>query len=319
MIWVPLRQHRMAILAMAALLGAVGVALVVSGLPMRQAFDDLGVAGCISQATNRCGEVRAAFLSQYNGLGEDWVPWLNFVPGLLGVFVGAPLIAREMEQGTHLLVWTQSTSRTRWLAVQLSLLLALTVVAAATFAAMMTWWRWPLDQFQGHFDPVVFDLEGPVVVAYAIFAFALGIAAGVLLRRSVIAMGATFAAFPAVRVPLQMYVRPHYYPPATSTFDPTAAISPRLNGVGNWILQGGWVDRTGHHLSASEETAMFAASQRAGAPFLTYMRDHGVVRWLEYQPADRLAAFQAIETAIFLALAATLLALALIWIRRRLA
>jgi len=41
------------------------------------------------------------------------------VPALIGVFWGAPLIARELETGTFRLAWTQSVTRTRWLAVKL--------------------------------------------------------------------------------------------------------------------------------------------------------------------------------------------------------
>src|SRR6185369_14593823 len=35
-------------------------------------------------------------------------------PVLVGVFFGAPLVAREVEQGTHRLVWTQGVTRLQW-------------------------------------------------------------------------------------------------------------------------------------------------------------------------------------------------------------
>ena len=52
------------------------------------------------------------------------------VPVLIGMFWGAPLIARELETGTFRLAWTQSVSRVRWLLVKLGLVgLAAIVVA----------------------------------------------------------------------------------------------------------------------------------------------------------------------------------------------
>ena len=44
---------------------------------------------------------------------------------------GAPLLAREFEDGTHSLVWTQGVTRRRWLIRQLALGLAAIVGARA--------------------------------------------------------------------------------------------------------------------------------------------------------------------------------------------
>ena len=38
------------------------------------------------------------------------------VPALVGGFWGAPLLAHELETGTHRLAWTQSVTRRHWLA-----------------------------------------------------------------------------------------------------------------------------------------------------------------------------------------------------------
>jgi len=53
-----------------------------------------------------------------------WLTWRQFraqalaTPALLGIFWGAPLIARELETGTCRLAWNQSVTRTRWLTVK---------------------------------------------------------------------------------------------------------------------------------------------------------------------------------------------------------
>jgi hypothetical protein len=59
------------------------------------------------------------------------------------------------------------------------------------------------------------------------------------------------------------------------------------------------------------------AATDAGVNLTTYMHNHGIQRWVDYQPADRFWTFQYIEAGIFVGLAAILLA-AVIWrVKRR--
>ena len=49
----------------------------------------------------------------------DHLPHLLMIlPGLIGVFVGAPLVAREFESGTFRFAWTQGRSRVQWIVSQ---------------------------------------------------------------------------------------------------------------------------------------------------------------------------------------------------------
>src|SRR5262249_30193792 len=146
--------------------------------------------------------------------------WLNLLPALLGIFLGAPLVAREWEQGTFRLAWTQSVTRMRWLALKLSGVLGAALLATAALTALLTWWFAPLDHFGGLYFPLAFDLEGAVPVAYAAYGLALAVAMGALLRRVVPAMAATVAGFLAIRVPVELWLRPRYLPPITLTGAP---------------------------------------------------------------------------------------------------
>jgi len=305
MLWLTWRQHRLAAFTIAVALGALGAILVATGLPMRDAFQSGGAAGCVGRTTGDCAATIGQFLDQYGRVGERLVPWLNFVPALMGVFVGAPLLARELEQGTYRLVWTQAVSRRRWLAVQLTAMAALTLAAAVAFAALMTWWLWPLDRLEGSFVPRAFDFEGPVVVAYFLCSFALGAAVGVVCRRVVVAMAVTLAGFLAIRLPIELWARPRYRPPLRSTL-PMSASKADLAGSGSgaWVLDSGFLDRAGHVLHSISQQQV---------------QGGGVVRWLQYQPADRLATFQTTETALFAGLAVAFIGLALAWVRWRLA
>ena len=94
-------------------------------------------------------------------------------------------MARELETGTWQLAWTQAVLRMRWLAVKV---VTLTVVVTGALAALITWFRQPLDVMYGRNGLDGFDVEGLVPVAYGLFAFAVGTAAGALLRRSIPAL-----------------------------------------------------------------------------------------------------------------------------------
>jgi hypothetical protein len=62
-----------------------------------------------------------------------------------------------------------------------------------------------------------------VVIGYFLFAFALGTAAGVIVRRTVVAMVVTVGGFLALRLPIEGYFRPNYMPPLTSRVDLAAS------------------------------------------------------------------------------------------------
>ena len=137
---------------------------------------------------------------------------LVLVPGLIGLFWGAPLAARELETGTYQLAWTQGVTRKRWLAVKLGLVGLASVAVAGLFSLMMTWWSSPLDRVNA--DPFTpFDQRGIVPLGYAAFAFALGVCVGLVLHRTVPAMVATLAVFAGVRLVVANWVRPYLLAP----------------------------------------------------------------------------------------------------------
>ena len=110
-------------------------------------------------------------------------------PALIGLFFGAPLIARELETGTFRLAWTQSVTRRRWLAVKLGLVGLAAMAFGGLLTWMVDWWASPIDAAnQNRFGLANFGFHGVAPIGYAAFAFALGATAGVLLRRTVPAM-----------------------------------------------------------------------------------------------------------------------------------
>src|SRR6185437_3763062 len=178
MIWLTWRQHRAAIIAMILVVAVLGAIYIVTGRQMADAYQQLGVGDCLAHPTHpNCGDIVGSFRDQYGAfIGAS--AWLSLLPAILGMLVGAPLVARELEHGTHRLVWTQGISAGRWLAIKLAILFAVTIVATVIVTAIMSWWHstsW--NQLNGHMTPSMYDFEGIVPVAYAVFALALGVAA----------------------------------------------------------------------------------------------------------------------------------------------
>ncbi len=116
MIWMTWRQFRTQAIAGLAVLAAVAAVLVSTVPGLSGLARDSGYLGC----TADCDELAAAFLRQaeashfaplyYAGLIVQYL-----MPALVGMFWGAPLVARELETGTYRLVCSQTVSRGRWL------------------------------------------------------------------------------------------------------------------------------------------------------------------------------------------------------------
>jgi hypothetical protein len=322
MTWVTWRQHRGEALVVGAALALLGALLIWLGRDIYATFQQLGVGDCLAHPDHpNCSQIVESFRGQY-GAWEETIPWLNFAPAVLAMLVGAPLVARELEHGTQRLVWTQSVTRGRWIAVKLIAVLAGGLVVGALLIALFTWWRWPFDQLEGRLHPAGFDFEGIVLAGYVAFALSLAIAAGALLRRAIPAMAVTLVGFLAVRLPIEFVLRPLYQPALTLISSPNQA-SATVARV-DWVVSRGWVDSLGHHLSDAQ---VFGAClpqnpNDAGATknaVFDCIASHGWKEYVSYQPADRFWTFQAIETGIYVVLAVGLLALTIWWVQRRIA
>lgn len=317
MIWLTWRQHRSEAAIVCVALAVLAAILIVVGLGMRNTYQQLGVANCLSEirTSPNCGDALEGFRDQF-GLWLAFSNWLNLIPALLGILIGAPLVARELEHGTHRLVWTQSVTRGRWLALKLVLVLGGCLVVALAVSLLLTWWRQPWDALNGRFGNEGFDFEGTAILGYVLFAMALAIAAGALVRRAIPAMVITLAGFLALRLPLEYHFRAIYQAPLTVTFDAVNRAGLLLTRA-DWDVNGGFVDHAGHQLSDQQVYgACLSQFNATKDTFFQCIHDHGWLITEAYQPASRFWVFQGIETAIFVALAVALLALT-IWLVRR--
>jgi hypothetical protein len=369
-IWLTWRQFRPQAIAAVGGLAAVAIVLAATRPGLASAYAAAGLSACHA----RCATAASIFLDRVGSFDKfldfGTVVLLLVAPALIGLFWGAPLIAREVAEGTHRIAWNQSVTRTRWTLVKLGLVGLAAVATAGLLSLMVTWWVSPIDAaslaggsaqaatggngvhvtFSGfaeaRLDPVIFDGRGVAPLGYAALAFALGVAAGVLLRRTLPAMAVTLVAFVAVQVLMPNFVRPHLLPPAHLTAPLTfqhgqvnTNVASGLTDIqlagsftkpGAWVLSDIVITRSGAQPSDIIMTPAgpeFTVLPRACIPAPGYrFNPLGCKKTLaamdlresvSYQPASRFWPLQWIETGIYLVLAAGIGGVCVWLVRRR--
>ncbi|MFB9906427.1 hypothetical protein [Allokutzneria oryzae] len=256
------------------------------------------------------------------GAGDGCGDWPIAVNGVLnfsvllpvlamaaGVFLGAPLLARELEQRTYRYAWTQGVSRRSWLTTKLAALGGAVVLLSVAIGGAHMWWYAPAAETEGLFD--IFGMSLPVFPAVCLFGFALGVLAGALTKRVLSAITLTVVGFLACVVPIQAWWRPNYLPALDGSF----------SDVGNgMVIDFLFTDGSGTYTFLN---AMRKAGVGNGTSFgsrdIEQLKALGFREHVSYQPADRFWLFQFIEAGLFLALAAACVALTYRLLRDRLA
>jgi hypothetical protein len=337
MIWLTWRQFRAAVTVMAAALAALAAILALTGPGLANDYST-GIAACTQSG---CSDFVRHFFNDHQGPFLGLTAVVLVLPALIGLFWGAPLITRELEAGTHRLVWNQSITRTRWLAVKLALTGLAAMTAAGLGSLAVTWWSSPIDKSATNFPkmgPLLFDARGIVPIAYAAFAFALGVTVGMLVRRTLPAMAITLAVFVALQLAMPLLVRPHLLPPTRSTIEITESnldsfsmgpdryirVSAKPADTGAWVLSSHTVDASGHAISSIPPSPSLSPSSGPCAPgqglsaCLAEIKRLGYRQQVTYQPSSRFWPFQWYETGIYTALTLGLAGFCFWQIRRRL-
>lgn len=355
MMWLTWRQYRTSILVALGALAALTVILLLTGPGLAHLYSTT-VATC--RTHNDCSTAKSAFLLNDADLQTGLEVLVVVAPGILGVFWGAPLIARELETGTYRLAWTQSVTRTRWLSVKLGVIGLSSMAVAGLLSLMVTWWSIPFDTVNLNIFGT-FDERDIVPIGYAAFAFALGVLTGLLLRRTVPAMAVTSVAFTAARLAFSAWLRPLLIAPVHRTLALTAiqgwsagtevnpvgpsyynTLIPGPTGISNvWIYSTEIVDKAGHLLTSkfvANACPLLHAGGSGGpqtgtgrtvhVPAAPTVLPDCVVKVgrtfravVTYQPASRYWAFQWYELAIFTFLALLLAGICVLWVRGRMA
>jgi hypothetical protein len=333
MIWLTWRQFRTQAITALAVLAAFAVVMTATRPHLTGLYTASGVAACRGDG---CEQVANAFLNRMNSGVYPLVYLLGIAgivaaPALIGIFWGAPLIAHEFEAGTFRLAWIQSVTRTRWLASKLALPGLTAMAVTETLSLLYGWWSAPIGQAgrlatettfplaTGPFSLPLFIAHGITPLGYAAFGFALGVTTGLLLRRTILAMAVTLAAFALVQVIMPLGIRPNLFAPHHTSIAVDSVHGPTSIGPatfaftivhlpsrpGAWILSSGAVDATGQPVTTIPPACRQGAADGT-RDFPACMTRQGIRVVAAYEPTSRYWPIQLIETAIYLALALAL-------------
>jgi ABC-type transport system involved in multi-copper enzyme maturation permease subunit len=349
MTWLTWRQFRAQAITAVAALALFAILLAVTKSHMSSLYEASGLTGCHG---GTCTGPANTFLNQLaSGRGVPFLPtganayvilyFLSVVvilvaPAIVGMFWGAPLIARELETGTCRLAWSQSITRTRWLTVKLALLGVAAMVVTEAFSLLQAWWAAPIGKAvglggsasiftEGRYGLFVFPTHGITPLGYAVFAFALGVTTGLLIRRPIPAMAVTLAIFGVVQFVIPLWIRPHLVP-SSRTIATIKAAGANVYALGRvtmagsagavpgqpgaWILSSGFADTAGRSVStvprACESAIQAVQGPRNPVRLNNCLTSHGIRVTESYQPLSHYWPLQWAETGLFLALALAL-------------
>jgi len=333
MIWLTWRQFRFQATVALAILAAAAIYVTTTGLHMHHVYA-ADIAACPHLEAG-C-QFFLSFQGSYNAEQRLLEMLVLAAPALIGIFWGAPLVAAELERGSHRMLWNQSVTPTRWLAVKLSLLALAALLTAGVLSLLLTWWASPLDErANDRFAAMTFATRGIAPLGYAAFAFALGTVLGLLIRRTLPAMALTLAVFIALQILFAAVLRPNLLPSTTATMPINATTMSQVQGIGSgpdpsgpvqifgpgptgaWILSATNIENTsGHDISGNQIGACFNNQSLDLTGLGDCLAPYHLHIDYTYQPARHYWPLQWLETGIYLALA-TLLGAASFWRIRR--
>ena len=265
MAWVTWRQHRIALAGVAVFLGVLAVCLWLTGRHLHHAYA-AAIAACRPANSLACPNMVIAFDGTNGFLANGVI--LQAVPVLIGAFVGAPVLAREMETGTFRYAWTQGFGRWRWALAKLVLLAVTVAAAAGVFSLLLSWYYQPYFAAGNQavsltemtpFFPGLFDLRGIGFAAWTLAAFAVGALAGMLIRRVVPAIAVTLVAYAGLAFATGGWLRPAYMTPVVTS---------NLNVPGSaWIISQWWTKGGRFAFAGFPPTASLSSSAQGALRF----------------------------------------------------
>ncbi|MET9134627.1 hypothetical protein [Streptomyces antibioticus] len=301
-----LRVHRAALVLWALLVAALtGGAVWITELTER----------AVRAEQEACERAGRDLCDVAGWVGYDGpITWIGLLTGgafiAVAAFAGGALIGRELDSGTARLAWTQGVTPTRWLAAKLAVP-ALAVTLGVTVLVLVFRWAWAVDRppvYADWWSLEAYAARGPVAVAHALCALAVGTLAGLLLRRSLPALGVSVAVMLGLTTLLTSY-RSALWPTVTVT---SATEIPS-------IPENSYEVESGALVHGRPVTGLDASvCDRPDVSLERCWDDLGVTgHYVRFHPESHYWPLQLVESGIVLAVAALATAAAFLLLRRR--
>jgi hypothetical protein len=319
LIWLTWRQHRWALVGTLVLAAVLVGWLTYLSVEFTDIYHQCGNTICPphSAQSNRLGGT-SVLIRSYSYLSRV----VQYMPLLIGVFIGVPLLSREHEQRTLLLAWSQDVSPARWLWAKLSLLggFVATVTAAVAVASHHMEHALARVSMGTLFQHERFINTAMLPLVISICWFALGVALGAAIRRTLPAVFAVAAGFIGLMLLVQ-YRYPTLLKPL-SVHRQFGAPDDGLLSNNALVVKGGMIqyggdqpsnlyDASGHQLTGADLERLCPPDNGTGTMF-SCLADHHLQQYIEYQPGSRIPEFHLIVGAGYLGLA--VVALVAVWL-----
>jgi hypothetical protein len=329
--WVTWRQHRVALAGVAVFLGALAVCLWLVGLDVHHVY--AAATTCHPASSIACSDLAYSFNGMDNLLSNGFV--MDAVPALIGAFVGAPVLARELETGTFRYAWTQGFGRWRWTVAKLVSLAVIVSAAAGAFSVLLSWYYQPYVAAGNQalslneWSPLsggLFILRGVAFAAWTLGVFSVGALAGMLTRRVVPAIVATLVVYIGLAFAAGLSLRQHYLTPlvARNLLSPPAS----MWIINQWWATGGKFAFAGDRSAGGMPPMNFlqqvcphissgpGSGKLSPGAIVQCFSQHGYTMLTSYQPANRFWPLQWIEGGWLVGMSVLLIA-ATVWLVRR--
>lgn len=314
MSWYLWKHFRASILACSFSLASILVLLALEHLALSMDPNAAQIEACSDPNSGVCGAQLGQFVSRYHAMSDIGLGWMLLLPPIVGMFIGAPLVAREVESGTYRFLWTQGITRLRWFLVTVAAVIVALTAGFALLGLAASWALEPLLRAQAltltrsRLSSPAFDVLGLLPAAFVAFAVAAGVVVGTVVRRTLAAMLVTIVLFAVVRVPFVFLARPELAAPITVVSEPnlTSAL-PSPVPAGSLVIDTGLIDRQGHIIAMLPSCGSTISSYDA---LQECYRLRGYRSYVTFEPPSRLVGMQLAEGSAFSALALGLLMVA---------
>lgn len=221
MTWVVWRQQRSIVAAFFTLAVVFSIWLIVTGQHQQSLWNQFLAAPCKGHLGSNNGGVNSCdsqLIAIANGAHLDDATTIvgTILAPLLGLILGVNAVARELEQKTNRLAWTQSGTRSKWLASKYLASIATIVVISVPLCLVLSWWvRAAHDG--ARISPKVFPVSGFVEIAYGVLCFVLTVVVGLVIRRAGWTLAICMLIFAGLFFSFADRVRQHLVTPSVTT------------------------------------------------------------------------------------------------------